>query len=108
MSQSQLTINFRGNHYDVPSGSFVNGEWMPAVYNIKEIPKGIYQYTTVYGIPAGANTSSAEGDLAGEIEFREGTTALIIYSSALTDSAYTIFATLTTDTDLSEENPTSP
>lgn len=100
LSQSNLKINFRANYYEVPAG---------VIYNIEDIPSGIYQYSTVYEVPAGANSYNADGDVGGEIDFRQGTKVLIIYSSTFTDSAYNLFATLTTSLDLGEEeNPTEP
>jgi hypothetical protein len=99
-SQSDLTINFRGNHYQVSAGT---------VYDIKDTPKGTYEYSTIYRLPAGVKSYSSEGELSGQVDFQQGTTALIIYTSTYLDSAYTIFATLTTNTDLSDtEGVTAP
>lgn len=104
ISQSELTINFRGHNYEIPAGRVVNGDIVASIYVIKDIPKGIYAYTTIYGVPIEAEKYASEGDLAGQVEFSQDTQALIIYSSAFSEGSYTIFATITTDTDLSEED----
>jgi hypothetical protein len=96
LSQSQLIINFRGNHYEISSTT---------EYNIKDIPAGLFNYSTIFSVPNGA-TFATEGDVSGQIEFKQGTRALIIYTNTFIDSTYTIYASLTTNTNLN--NPVEP
>jgi hypothetical protein len=61
-------------------------------------------------LPAGAVTSTVEGDASGSVIFNQSTRVLVLYSSTLSEEgAYTLFATLTTSEDLTiDEGPTGP
>lgn len=94
-----VTVNFRANLYTVPAGE---------TFTLKELPKGVYEFTTIYERPAGATSATATGDVSGTVEFRQSTRILLVYTSTFDDSAYTLHGTLTTSDDLSEEDPTGP
>ena len=85
-------INFRGGLITVASGKTVE---------LKELPKGLYTYSTTYEVPANSQSSSAEGAVSGEVTIKAGTKILIVYSSTYVDGKYTIFATISSSDDQS-------
>jgi len=101
MASNDVFVNFRGSKIDVPNGSTVI---------LKEIDKGEYEYETIYEIPAGTTSSSAEGDASGTFVIDAGTNILVIYSSTFIEGTYTIFASVTTSDDqtVREINPLGP
>jgi hypothetical protein len=100
LAAGSVYFNFRGEITSAPAGQTIV---------ISDLPRGIFEYATTYAIPAGATTSSAVGDLDGEIEIKAGSKVLILYSSTLIDNSYTIYASRTSNDDLSEEgNPLFP
>jgi hypothetical protein len=101
-SAGKVLINFRGSLHSVNAG---------AIYTINKVPKGTYDYSTTYEVPFGTTGSSAQGALDGTVEFKVSTRVLIVYSSTFNDSAYTIYATISSTDDLSggdSEGPTFP
>jgi hypothetical protein len=100
LSAGKITINFRANYYEVPSSN--------SNYVIRDIPKGSYSYSTTYEVPAGTESSSSEGPSSGTLDFKQNTKVLLVFSSTFVDSTYKLFATLSSNEDLSEDNPTAP
>ena len=91
-ASNKVFINFRASLIAVDAGKSVD---------ITDTPKGKYAYATTYELPPGTNSSSAEGDVSGDIELTAGTRVLIVYSSTFIDGVYKISATKTTSDDLS-------
>ncbi len=91
-ASNKVFINFRASLIGVGAGKSVD---------ITEIPKGKYSYATTYELPPGTISSSAEGDVSGDLELAAGTRVLIVYASTFIDGVYTISATKTTSDDLS-------
>ncbi len=83
ISASQLLVNFRGSIVEVPSGKVVV---------LKAIPQGTYSYATTYSVPSNYK-SNASGDIAGTVVIGVATKVQILYSSSVSDSTYTLFAT---------------
>ncbi len=98
----QVQISFRGNLYTVAANS-------TSTFVIKDIPKGTFAFSTIYRLPADAQTSQAQGDVTGEVTFKQATKVLLVYSSTFIDNSYILFGTLTSSDDLSgDENPVGP
>jgi len=91
-ASNKIFVNFRASLITVEAGKSVD---------ITDTPKGTYAYQTTFQIPPGATSSSAEGDISGEIELFAGTRVLIVYGSTFVDGVYIINATKTTSDDLS-------
>jgi len=91
-ASNKVYINFRASLITVNAGESVE---------ITEIPKGTYAYATTYEVPFGTTSSTAEGDVSGEIELSAGTKVLIVYASTFIDFVYRISATKTSTDDLS-------
>ncbi|MGB5846984.1 MAG: hypothetical protein WBH40_00775 [Ignavibacteriaceae bacterium] len=100
-ASNKVFINFRASLIPVNAGESVV---------LTEIPKGKYVYATTYEEPFGTTSSSAEGDVSGEIELSAGTKVLIVYASIFVDFVYKISATKTTTDDLSggDTDPVGP
>lgn len=95
IAAGDVYLNFRGTQVNVPSGQTVE---------LQDIDKGEYEYETVYSIPAGATSFSAEGEMSGTLILGPGTKILVIYSSVFDqEGAYTIYASITSSDDISEE-----
>jgi hypothetical protein len=100
MAAGSIYLNFRGEITTVAAGRTVV---------LSDLPKGTYSYVTTYAVPAGATSSSAVGELDGEIIVNPGTEVLIFYSSTLSEEVYTIYASKTSNDDLDkEDNPIFP
>ena len=98
-ASNKVFVNFRASLITVNAGESVE---------ITDIPNGTYAYATTYEIPFGATSSSAEGDVAGEINLSAGTKVLIVYASTFVDFIYRISATKTSTDDLSDEGDIDP
>lgn len=100
LAAGTVYLNFLGEVTTVPAGRTVV---------ISDLPRGTFDYVTTYSIPAGATTSSAVGELEGEIKIKAGTKVLLLYSSTFSESSYTIYASKTTSDDLDpDDNPLFP
>jgi hypothetical protein len=98
-SDGKLFINFRANIVEVPVRQIVT---------IKDVPRGTYTFSTTYEVPSGL-PSNVQGDAAGSVAFNLSTKVLVLYTSAISDSLYTLYATLTSNEDLTvDEGPTGP
>jgi hypothetical protein len=98
-ASNKIFINFRASLITVDAGKTVD---------ITDTPKGTYEYETTYQLPPGTTSSSAEGEVSGEIELFAGTRVLIVYGSTFVDGVYTINATKTTSDDLSGDGGIDP
>ena len=88
-------LNFRGTQVTVLSGQSVV---------LEDIDKGEYEYETIYSLPAGATSSSTDGDMAGTFTLRAGTKIMVIYSSIFEQGgSYKISVSITNSDNLSEE-----
>jgi hypothetical protein len=96
-----VMVNFRGEIIEVPSGQ---------VIQLTEVEKGEFEYETIYSIPAGATSAAAEGEMSGTFELIAGAKILVVYTSVLTEGAYTIYASVTSSVDVNweERNPINP
>jgi hypothetical protein len=100
MAAGAIYLNFRGELTTVQAGKTVV---------ISDLSRGTYSYVTTYSVPAGATSSTAVGELDGEIIINPGTQVLILYSSTLSAETYTIYASKTSNDDLDkEDNPIFP
>ncbi|MBK7379462.1 MAG: hypothetical protein IPJ03_10725 [Ignavibacteriales bacterium] len=99
LASNRIFINFRGELITVEAGE---------TKIVKEIPKGLFTYSTTYEIPAGAQGSSTIGDVSGEMNIFAGTKILIVYSSTYLAGTYTLYATLSSSDDQSQITPTTP
>jgi len=93
IAEGDVYLNFRGSQTLVPSGSTVE---------LQDIDKGEYEYETVYEVPSGATSFSAEGEMSGTLILTAGTKILVIYSSVFSEGSYSIFASVTNSNDLTE------
>lgn len=92
-ADGDVYLNFRGSQTLVPSGSTIE---------LQDIDKGEYEYETVYEVPSGATSFSAEGEMSGTLILTAGTKILVIYSSVFSEGSYSIFASVTSSDDLTE------
>jgi hypothetical protein len=97
LSQGTVYINFRGTAFTVNPGS---------TSIIQEIPKGTYNYSTTFSIPAGTIGASTQGAVNGNLTIIAGTKITILYSSTLINGAYILYATISSSDD--QGTPTSP
>lgn len=98
-----VSLIFRGETVDIPAGSTVE---------LEEIQAGEYEYSTIYNIPAGATSFSAEGEMSGTFTLRAGTKIIVIYTSTQDEQgSYTIYATVVYSDNIKWDdngNPISP
>ena len=93
IAEGDVYLNFRGTQTLVSSGSTIE---------LQDIDKGEYEYETVYEVPSGATSFSAEGEMSGTLILTAGTKILVIYSSVFNEGSYSIFASVTSSDDLTE------
>lgn len=98
-ASGDIHVNFRATLTTVKAGEEVT---------LSNLPKGLFTYNTTYEIPAGIQSSTAEGDVSGEMGIKAGTQILIVYSSTVTENIYKLTATKTSSDDLSEEEDPNP
>lgn len=91
LAAATVYVNFRGQLITVLPG---------AVSSVTEIPKGSYEYSTTYQVPAGALSSSSQGAVSGIITINAGTQVLVIYSSTLLNNTYLFSATISTSEEI--------
>ena len=94
LASGSILVNFRGEDISVPAGETVI---------VKEIPKGSYSYSTTYESPAGAQSSSEEGETSGTLSLDAGTKVLILYSSTYSNNVYTLYATMSSNDNLNDD-----
>ena len=98
-ASNKIFVNFRASLITVEAGKSVD---------ITDTPRGTYTYDTTYQLPPGTTSSTAEGDVSGDIELSAGTRVLVVYGSTFIDFVYTINATKTTSDDLSGDGDIDP
>jgi hypothetical protein len=98
-ASNKVFINFRASLIPVNAGESVD---------ITDIPQGTYNYETTYELPAGATSSSATGDVSGEVELFAGTKILVVYGSTFVAFVYNINATKTSTEDLTVDGGIDP
>lgn len=91
-ASNRIYVNFRASLITVEAGQSVE---------LTDTPRGSYAYATTFQLPPGTTSSSAEGDVSGEIELLAGTRVLIVYASTFVEFVYRINATKTSSDDLS-------
>jgi len=94
-----MLVNFRGSKVDVPSGSSVT---------LSDIDKGEFQYETIYELPPGTTGSSLEGEGAGTFIMKAGTKVLVIYTSTFLSGTYTVYVSVTSSDDQTEDEDPNP
>jgi hypothetical protein len=95
MADAPVWLNFRANVYTInPDRSLV----------LKNVPQGVYEYSTTYGVPAAALSSEASGELSGVVDIKAGTKISILYSSTFFEGVYTVYANVTTSSDQTSGN----
>ena len=102
IASNKVIINFRAQEIAVKSGETVI---------LKDIPKGKFDYSTTYEIPPTATSSTSDGAVSGDLEFRAGDKYLIVYSSTFINSIYTLYATISSSRDQNstgDGNPLGP
>ncbi|HEY4756654.1 MAG TPA: hypothetical protein VIH28_11405 [Ignavibacteriaceae bacterium] len=101
LAAGAVYLNFRGEVTTVPAGKTVV---------LSDLSKGTYAYVTTYAVPAGTTTSTEVGELEGELIIKAGSKILILYSSTFSLDTYTIYASKTSNDDLSDtgSNPLFP
>lgn len=99
LASGDIHINFRATLTTVKSGETVT---------LSNLPKGSFDYNTTYEIPAGVQSSEAEGDVSGELKIKAGTKILIVYSSVILEGVYKLSATKTSSDDLSDTGDPNP
>ncbi len=98
-----VSLIFRGETVNIPAGSIVD---------LEDIQAGEYEYSTIYNIPAGATSFSAEGEMSGTFKLRAGTKVIVMYTSTQDEEgSYTIYATVVYSDNINWDdkgNPISP
>jgi len=96
LAAAEVKLNIRGQLYSVNAGqSLVLGDFK----------KGTFEYESIYSLPLGATEFSAVGDCSGEMLLNAGTEILLVYTSVLTDSQYTIYGSMTSSDDVNRVDP---
>jgi hypothetical protein len=92
LSDGDIFINFRGSEITVAAGQTTV---------VSNIPKGTYNYSTTYTVPAGVTGSSAQGNMSGTVTLNAGTKIQLIYASIILNGTYTISVTVSDSDKLS-------
>lgn len=98
LTSGALYFNFRGEVIRVPAATT-----REQFVTLKELPRGVFEYSTTYEIPANATSSSAEGAVSGTLEMNAGTKVLILYSSTFNEGAYKIYASISTNESITDD-----
>jgi hypothetical protein len=98
LTSGDLYFNFRGDVIRVPAATT-----REQIVTLKELPRGVFEYSTTYEIPANATSSSAEGAVSGTVEINAGTKVLILYSSTFIEGVYRIYASISTNEPITDD-----
>ncbi len=99
LASGDLYFNFRGEVIRVPAATT-----REQIVTLKELPRGVFEYSTTYEIPANATSSGTQGDVSGTVDIDAGTKILILYSSTYIEGVYTLYATLSTNEPINDED----
>jgi len=96
LATAEVKLNIRGQLHSVnPGQSVVLGDFK----------KGTFEYETIYTLPSGTTKFTAVGDVSGEMVLNAGTEILLLYTSVLSDSQYTIYGYMTSSDDINRVDP---
>ena len=94
LADGDVYVNFKGSQIEVLSQSTVD---------LEDIDKGEYEYETIFTLPYGTTDFSSEGEMSGSFILKAGTKIIVTYTSVSNEGTYTIYASVTSSNDLSEE-----
>lgn len=94
----RVIFHFRGSSTEIASGTALV---------VTDVPKGTYEYSTTFGIPAGLTGAAGEG-LSGVMTFSGDTKSSLVYSNNFTDSTYIVDAVFTTSEEVRGGEVTAP
>ena len=94
LADGDVYVNFKGSQIEVLSQSTVE---------LEDIDKGEYEYETIFTIPYGTTVFNSEGEMSGSFILKAGTKIIVTYTSVSNEGTYTIYASVTSSDDLSEE-----
>ena len=94
LADGDVYVNFKGSQIEVLSQSTVE---------LEDIDKGEYEYETIFTLPYGTTEFSSEGEMSGSFILKAGTKIYVTYTSVSNEGTYTIYASVTSSDDLSEE-----
>jgi hypothetical protein len=94
LADGDVYVNFKGSQIEVLSQSTVE---------LEDIDKGEYEYETIFTLPYGTTDFSSEGEMSGSFILKAGTKIYVTYTSVSNEGTYTIYASVTSSDDLSEE-----
>jgi len=94
LADGDVYVNFKGSQIEVLSQSTVD---------LEDIDKGEYEYETIFTLPYGTTEFSSEGEMSGSFILKAGTKIIVTYTSVSNEGTYTIYASVTSSDDLSEE-----
>jgi len=94
LADGDVYVNFKGSQIEVLSQSTVE---------LEDIDKGEYEYETIFTLPYGTTDFSSEGEMSGSFILKAGTKIIVTYTSVSNEGTYTIYASVTSSNDLSEE-----
>jgi len=94
LADGDVYVNFKGSQIEVLSQSTVD---------LEDIDKGEYEYETIFTLPYGTTNFSSEGEMSGSFILKAGTKIIVTYTSVSNEGTYTIYASVTSSDDLSEE-----
>lgn len=97
-----VQLNFKGTLTEIPAGETAN---------LTDILDGEYEYKTLFDVPQGASYDASES-CEGTFVLKAGTKILVVYISSFDGATYSLSASITTSTNLSEDfilpNPIGP
>lgn len=96
LAAADVKVNIRAHLYNVPSGETII---------LSDFKKGTFEYESIYSLPFGATEFTAVGDVSGEMVLNAGTEILLVYTSVLVDSQYTIYGSMTSSDDVNRVDP---
>lgn len=93
---ADVKLNIAGKIYNIPAGNNVV---------LADFKKGTFGYETIYSVPLGITTSSAEGAVSGQMKLLAGTEILLVYTSITDAETYTLYGSLTSSDDVNRTDP---
>jgi hypothetical protein len=96
LADGGVILTLRGQAYNIPSGETLI---------LNDFKKGTFAYSTVYEVPFGITSSTASGDVSGEMKLLAGTEISLVYSSVSDSASYTLFGVLSSSDDVNRVDP---